>query len=247
MAVARRQGRAQTAKLDVHILNMVAKSQAGMQVSQGDSESSRVVLELLEAIERQGEQSQRAMADKFGVALGLVNAYLKICIKKGYVKVKRLPPRRYVYMLTPKGMSEKVRLTLLLLSRELHSFRRARADYREACDAARARNWRRVVLIGASELAEISALCALETGIEIAAVVDGDLAAERFIGVPVVPALADIPGPYDGALITAVRESHSVYRQATALLGAERVIAPAFFGFMAPPRQIGRGEQGLLT
>ena len=208
-----------------------------MQVSQGDSESSRVVLELLEAIERQGEQSQRAMADKFGVALGLVNAYLKICVKKGYVKVKRLPPRRYVYMLTPRGMAEKVRLTLLLLSRELHSFRRARSDYRDACHSARARSWRRVVLFGASELAEISALCALETDIEITAVVDADLRAERFIGVPVMASLSDIRIPYDGVLITAVRESHAAYLQAATLIGSERVIAPAFFGFSQQPRR----------
>src|SRR5581483_5194722 len=83
----------------------------------------------------------------------------------------------------------------------------------EACNAARARGWRRIVLIGASELAEISALCALETDIVITAVVDADLAAGRFIGVPVVPSLSDIPGPYDGALITAVRESHPAYQQ----------------------------------
>ena len=85
---------------------MVGKTRVDLQVPQHDGEQSRVVLGLLEAIDREGEQSQRAMAEKFGVALGLVNAYLKTCIKKGYVKVQRLPPRRYVYVLTPKGLAK---------------------------------------------------------------------------------------------------------------------------------------------
>lgn len=207
-----------------------------MQVPQSDGEQSRVVLDLLDSIERGSEQSQRAMADKFGVALGLVNAYIKICVKKGYVKVRRLPPRRYVYVLTPKGMAEKLRLTLLLLSKELNSFRQARMDYRKVCLDARGRNWRRIVLIGASELAEISALCAMETDIEIAAIIDAKFGAGRFIGVPVMASLAEVSVPFDGALITALHDSRDAYAAAAAALGADRVMVPAFFGLALQER-----------
>jgi len=215
---------------------MVAKPQLETQVPQSDVEQSRVVLNLLDAIDRQGEQSQRAMADKFGVALGLVNAYIKICVKKGYVKVQRLPPRRYVYLLTPKGMAERLRLTLLLLTRELNSFRRARSDYRQACQEARNRGWRRVALIGACELAEISALCALEMEIEIVAVVDANFGAGRFLGIPVVASLTDLHTSCDGALITDLHDSQAAFARAAAALGTERIIVPAFFGFV--------GQQG---
>jgi hypothetical protein len=88
-----------------------------------------------------------------------------------------------------------------------------------------------MVLIGASELAEISAICALETDIKIAAVVDPALKTDRFIGVPVVATLADVGVPFDGALITEVSDSHVAYARAMTALGAEGVIAPAFFGF----------------
>ena len=221
-------------KLDVHILNMVAKTQVDVQVVQNNTEHSRVVLGLLDEIGREGGQSQRAMADKFDVALGLVNAYLKTCIKKGYVKVQRLPPRRYVYALTPKGLAEKLRLTLLLLSRELDSFRRARIDYKSLCLQARHRGWRRVVLIGASELAEIAALCALETDIVIAALVDENATIDRLIGLPVVAKLTDVVTRFDGSFITDVRNPQPARAMAIAALGEDHVLAPDFFGFSVP-------------
>ena len=47
-----------------------------------------------QSVERDGGQSQRRLAADLGIALGLVNAYLKRCIKKGLVKVSEAPARR---------------------------------------------------------------------------------------------------------------------------------------------------------
>ena len=59
-------------------------------VTQDDEvENARVMLGLLESVERNGGQSQRQLASELGIALGLVNAYLKRCVKKGLVKVAR--------------------------------------------------------------------------------------------------------------------------------------------------------------
>jgi hypothetical protein len=53
-------------------------------VSQNEAEKTRIMLGLLDSIER-GGQSQRRLAVELGVALGLVNAYLKRCINKGLI------------------------------------------------------------------------------------------------------------------------------------------------------------------
>jgi len=128
-------------------------------------------------------------------------------------------------------MAEKVRLTMFLLSKELERFRSARAAYAEVFRGMRERGWRCVVLIGASELAEISAICALEAEIEIAALVDARVSVGRFIGLPVVPRLADVTVPFDGALITDVHDVQFAYNLAVDELGAERVLVPDFFDF----------------
>src|ERR1700687_3553185 len=90
-------------------------------------EDERIVLDLLNSVD-DGAQSQRRIAEELGIALGLVNAYLKRCIKKGLVKVGQAPARRYAYYLTPQGFAEKSRLTVEYLSDSFSFFRRARTD-----------------------------------------------------------------------------------------------------------------------
>src|SRR5271169_6559249 len=124
-------------------------------------ENERIVLELLESVERDGAQSQRKLAAELGIALGLVNAYLKRCVTKGLVKISGVPTRRYAYYLTPKGFTEKSRLTVQYLTISFGFFRRARADCADAFAAARLRGWQRIALLGVSDLAEIATICAL--------------------------------------------------------------------------------------
>ena len=137
-----------------------------------EQQDLRIVLGLLESVERDGAQSQRKLAAELGIALGLVNAYLKRCVAKGLVKVRNVPTRRYAYYLTPKGFAEKSRLTVDYLTSSFAFFRRARADCSALLGEARARGWQRIALLGISDLAEIAAICALESGVTIAAAVD---------------------------------------------------------------------------
>src|SRR6202167_5633319 len=125
----------------------------------GEFKKARVMLGLLESVERDGAQTQRRLAGEVGVALGLLNAYLRRCINKGLVKVREAPARRYAYYLTPQGFAEKSRLTAEYLSYSFTFFRRARADCTAALDIAKRRGWSRIVLAGVSDLAEIAAIC----------------------------------------------------------------------------------------
>jgi DNA-binding MarR family transcriptional regulator len=195
-----------------------------------DLEQARIVLGLLEYVGRGGEQSQRRLASELGVALGLANAYLKRCVKKGLVKVRHAPARRYAYYLTPRGFAEKSRLTLEFMSYSFALFRRAKADCMASLETARERGYARIALIGASDLAEIAAICALDGGFVIAAVVDGELAGERFAGAPLVRDMDSLAPPPDAVLVTDMRAAAVALRAAVAKFGAERVLVPALLG-----------------
>src|ERR1700709_593374 len=110
-----------------------------------EAENGRIVLGLLESLERDGARSQRKLASELGIALGLVNAYLKRCVKKGLLKVSEAPARRYVYYLTPQGFAEKSKLTVDYLSYSFSFFRQARSDCAEVLATARACGVKRVV------------------------------------------------------------------------------------------------------
>ena len=56
---------------------------AGGTTKSTETEKTRIMLGLLESVQRGEAHSQRRLASELGIALGLVNAYLKRCINKG--------------------------------------------------------------------------------------------------------------------------------------------------------------------
>lgn len=195
-----------------------------------DLEKTRIMLGLLESVEQGRGQSQRHLSSELGVALGLVNAYLKRCISKGLVKVSAAPARRYMYYLTPRGFAEKSRLTVEYLSYSFSLFRQAKSDCAAALDTARQRGFTRIALAGASDLAEIAVICSLDRGITIVAVVDSRLDLQRFAGVPVAKTFDDIDEVPDAILITDITTTANVVGEAVDRWGAERVLVPALLG-----------------
>jgi len=195
-----------------------------------EAEKARIMLGLLESVERGDAQSQRGLASELGVALGLVNAYLKRCINKGLVKVSEAPARRYAYYLTPHGFAEKSRLTVEYLSYSFSLFRRAKMDYAAVLNAARAKGFTRIAMLGVSDLAEIAAICALDIGVVIAAVVDPGSELTRFAGVPVVKSLDDIAEAFDAIVVTDIKTTRETILASVARLGDERVLVPELLG-----------------
>src|ERR1700759_3324862 len=166
------------------------------QVLDTSHENERIVLDLLTSLEQDGKRSQRYIAAELGIALGLVNAYLKRCVKKGLVKVQDAPARRYAYYLTPQGFAEKSRLTGQYLSDSFSFFRKAKDDCTRLFREAAARGFERLVLAGKSDLAEIAILCAVEAHATVVAIVDSASESGRFGGVEVVASFADVKGGF---------------------------------------------------
>jgi len=200
-----------------------------------DSKNARIVLGLLESVERDGAQSQRKLASDLGIALGLVNAYLRRCVKKGLLKIGQAPARRYAYYLTPHGFAEKSRLTVEYLSSSFSFFRRAREDCSSVLQAAHARGWNRVALIGVSDLAEIAMLCALEQGITIVAVVDANCEKTPFVGTSVVKSIAAVSGGCDALVVTDLQATRESVQSMVNQLDSDRVLVPALLGIRINP------------
>ena len=190
-------------------------------------ENSRLVLGLLEAVHKGDAKSQRDLAAGLGVALGLVNAYLSRCVNKGLMKVSQVPARRYAYYLTPKGFAEKSRLTAEYLSTSFSFFRTARNDCAVVFAEAKRRGWQSLALAGASEVAEVAALCGMEAGIAVKAVVDPQYKGERFVGVAVHRDFANLGGELDGIVVTAIADTQAMLTMAIAAKGLERVLIPS--------------------
>jgi DNA-binding MarR family transcriptional regulator len=209
--------------------------------SQRWESDGRIMLGLLKALDSDGARSQRDLAAELGIALGLVNAYLKRCVKKGLVKVAAVPRRRYAYYLTPEGFAEKAQLTARYLATSFSFLRRARAECAELFDRAAEQGLHRFALSGAGEFAEIAVLSALGSDVTIVAVVDAHATAERVAGVPVATDFAELRDRVDAVLVTGIAAPEQAATAALAAFGPARVFIPPLLGVAPAPRV---GEPG---
>lgn len=115
------------------------------------------------------------MASSLGIALGLANLYVKRLARKGYIKVSTIPPNRLRYLLTPRGLAEKTRLTYEFMDYSVRLYRETRGILREALAAVAERGQRRVVLYGTGEAAELAYLTIVELGLTLTGVVGSDI------------------------------------------------------------------------
>jgi DNA-binding MarR family transcriptional regulator len=163
---------------------------------------SRRDLQLLEALEHEATITQRTLASRLGMALGLTNLYLKRLVRKGYVKCVTVSPNRLVYSLTPKGMARKARLTYEFMKYSLDFYRDARQHLRRNLVDAVAEQ-KRVAIFGTGDAAELVYLLVRDMGLELVAVfADGE---GQFLGLPVRSIADHADVPYD-VLVVAVLE-----------------------------------------
>jgi DNA-binding MarR family transcriptional regulator len=155
-----------------------------------DVESQRD-LQVLEAVARDERITQRTLAGRLGIAVGLTNLYLKRLARKGYIKFVNVRPNRIVYLLTPKGIAEKSRLTYEFVEHSLFVYRQVRTHLSTMVQPYVGGS-RGIALYGTGEAAELAYLCLRENGLEPVAIFD------------------QVPGQFLGMTVHDIREHRSV-------------------------------------
>ena len=152
-------------------------------------ENPEITLKLLSAVGASSNITQRAVASELGIALGLVNTYLKRCIKKGLIKIRQVPANRYAYFLTPEGFSEKARLTGDYLTQGFHLFRLSRSQLIKIFEKCETHGYQKIILFGLSDIAEIAVLCAQEFNIQIIGIVDDSSSVDEYSNISIMKKL----------------------------------------------------------
>ncbi len=188
-------------------------------------------LQILDELSNNDALTQRDLSKRLGIALGLVNSYIKNLIAKGYITVSTIPTKRYGYYLTPKGFAEKTRLAYDLLQDYTRIYREARNNYKKLFHELELAGMKRIVFAGADEVAEIAFITVQETGLEIVAVVDNDKTSEKFFGRDVrsISELKNVT--YDTVVVTSYVRRANIYHELTAQGIDQRTIRTIF----APP------------
>ena len=124
-------------------------------------------LKILEHIETNPDTTQADIATQLGVAVGTANWYVKRLLTKGYIKVTHLQRRRLRYLITPKGIAEKSRLTVEYMRISLELYRNIREQSLVALRQARRAGYTQVVIEGDGDAADICRLTCVEHGVTV--------------------------------------------------------------------------------
>jgi hypothetical protein len=164
-------------------------------------------LRLLNEVQQHGTGvTQRLLSKKLGVALGLTNLYIKRLARKGYIKITTIPRNRIQYLLTPRGMAEKSRLTYLYMQHSLSYYRDMRERLKDILTTLSRTGAKRVVIYGTGELAELAYLTLREMDLTLVGFVDGKQGQE-FLSYPVWP-MEDLgTWQFDAVLIAGLEDA----------------------------------------
>ena len=153
-------------------------------------------LRLLEALHGDQRITQRRLSTKLGIALGLTNLYLKRLVRKGYIKCVTVPRNRMRYLVTPRGIAEKTRLSYEFMEHSLRWYRATRRHLRMVLEEVVRDGRTNIAIYGTGEPAELVYISLKEVGLEAVAVFDGKPGA-AFLGMLVRPLSEHTSVDYD--------------------------------------------------
>jgi DNA-binding MarR family transcriptional regulator len=162
------------------------------------------ILQIAQLLSEERGLSQRDIFLRLDMAQGLVNRYLKLLAKRGWIKLTTAPAKRMRYWMTPKGMSEKTRLALQFVTSNYRLFREAHQRASNILCELSQKGVRRIAFFGSGPLAEVAAMSLAENGqILVAVIMPGSNPATSYLGVPTVSLQEAASIECDGVLLIA--------------------------------------------
>jgi len=131
-------------------------------------------LSLLQELEKNPIISQRALSNKFGIALGVTNACLKRMGRRGWIRITSLNHHKIGYFLTPKGFAGKAKLTLHLISWTVQHYSTLKEIIGERLLQMQNKGVERIVFYGVSDEMEVAYITLQGVNLKLVGIVEDD-------------------------------------------------------------------------
>jgi len=167
-------------------------------------------LQILEEIDNTHSPSQRYLANKLNISLGLANSFIKRLARKGYVKITTIPRNRVKYILTPQGFAEKTRLTYEFIHYSFSLYKDAIKKVTDLLNDLEKKKVKKVVFYGVNDLAEIASISLKTMDIDLVGVVDDSKNGRRFLDFTIRTTAELREMEFDRIIVTALQSKETV-------------------------------------
>jgi len=128
--------------------------------------------------------SQRSLAHKLNISLGLTNAILQNLIHRGWIKAKKMTGRKILYLITPQGMARATNLVYDRFQETQNYYRYTKELLTSYLTHLYNKGKRKVAIYGTSQLAEIAYLSLLDSPLQLHSIITDDPSSskKKFLG-----------------------------------------------------------------
>ncbi len=182
-------------------------------------------LRLLEELEKNPIVSQRELSHKFGIALGVTNACLKRMARKGLIRIRGFNHRKIGYYLTPKGFTEKARLTFHLINHIVHHYSELKRIIAERLLEMEAKGLKRIAFYGVSDEMEVAYVTLQGVNLKLVGIFEDDqkVTLRIIFGYEIEPVSRIQELKPDGILITSLTENEKKRERLRAIFGQNSI------------------------
>ena len=128
--------------------------------------------------------SQRSLAHKLNISLGLTNSILQNLIHRGLIKAKKMTGRKILYLITPKGMVQATNFIYDRVRETQHYYQYAKDLLTTHFTNLYDKGVRKAAIYGTGQLAEITYLSLLDSPLKLHSILTDDLTSskKKFLG-----------------------------------------------------------------
>lgn len=159
--------------------------------------------------------SQRSLAHKLNISLGLTNAILQNLIHRGWVKAQKMTGRKILYLITPKGMAQATNFIYDRVRETQQYYQYAKDLLTTHFTILYDKGVRRAVIYGTGQLAEIAYLSLLDSPLILHSILTDDSSKNKFLGheVLILPdfsqKVSEIPNPENLIILSTVSQEEN--------------------------------------
>ena len=174
-------------------------------------------LSLLEAIDGEEYQSQRALSKKLNMSLGLVNTFIKNLTNQGIFETSKLSNNRVRYILSPQGVVKKANLTKQYLSYSISYYNEIKKRIEETLKRLEKQGGKKFVFYGSGELCEIACMIFSDNNNGKKIIVDNDKAGRKICGQEILEEAVLKDEKFDAIIIMDFNNISNAKKKLTAL------------------------------